>query len=235
MNFVGAVNRVLRIAGIIRGDTDPIVSFSDLQHGATLNLALIAIQDTFTDLMAFYNFPVERKSGSITLLNGVRTYALATDFVQFWQSDAFFFDSVDENQIREYGGGERQLAQDIINYKTDIGSPTLWYYVEASTKMIGVYQTPNITYDQRVWTYEYEYDVVPVNATDTMPFIRDIETFAFCRCAAVRFQSMFNANPKSPNAPVEQHPEYINARSTLLALITPDKPNPYYGRTYLPS
>lgn len=230
--FVDAVNRILRIAGVIRGDTDPITSFSDLQHGATMNLAQIAIQDTFTDLMAFYDFPSERASSTITLINGTRTYALASDFVQFWESNAFFFDNTDKNQIREYKGGERQIAQEIITYKTDTGAPTLWYYVEGLTKQIGVYQIPNSTYDQRVWTYEYEKDIVPVNAMDAMPFIRDIEANTFCQMAAVRFQSLMSANPKELSAPVEQHPQYINSRSTLLSLINPSKPNKYYGAIY---
>ena len=73
MIFLDAVNRIMRITGIIRGDVDAITTFSDLQHGASINLAMIAVQDTFTDLMAFYDFPAERASGSITLLNGTRT------------------------------------------------------------------------------------------------------------------------------------------------------------------
>ena len=44
MNFLGAVTRVMRINGILRGDTDAPTTFSDLQHGATIQLAQIAIQ-----------------------------------------------------------------------------------------------------------------------------------------------------------------------------------------------
>lgn len=230
--FLGAVNRILRIAGIIRGDTDPIQTFSDLQHGATLNLAIISVQDTLTDLMAFYDFPVERASSTITLATGVRTYALASDFVAFWQPKAWFYDSVEQNHIFEYPGGERHLAQSIFRYQLDQGSPTYWYYVEGSTKMVGFYQTPTATYNGRVLTYEYEKDVIPINATDTMPFLRDIESNTFCQLAAVRFQSLFTANPKDVPAPVEQMPQYINSRATLLRLINPKQPDKYYGATY---
>jgi len=232
MNFVGAVNRILRITGVIRGDTDPVVTFSDLQHGATLNLAIIAVQDTMTDLTAFYDFPSERVSSSITLLTGTRTYALPSDFVQFWQDNQFFYDSVGSNQMFEYSGGEKQLSKSVWTYQTDIGSPNWWYYVEGATKQVGFYQIPDVNFNNRVLTFDYEKDVIPINATDNMPFIRDIESNIFCQMAAIRFQSLFNANPKQPSAPVDQNPEYRNFRSTLLRLINPKKPNKYYGPIY---
>lgn len=230
--FLGAVNRILRIAGIIRGDVDAIQSFSDLQHGATIQLAVIAVQDTMTDLMAFYDFPQERASSSITLATGTRTYALAADFVQFWQDNQFFYDTTDQNHIFEYPGGERQLAQSIFRYQSDTGSPTYWYYVEGATKQVGFYQTPDSTYNGRVLTYDYEKDVIPVNSSDPMPFMRDIESNTFCQLAAIRFQSLFTANPKELPAPVETTPQYINSRSTLLKLINPKVPDKYYGAVY---
>ena len=45
MDFVGAVNRLLRLNAIITGDDDNITTFSDTQHAAAISLAQIAIQD----------------------------------------------------------------------------------------------------------------------------------------------------------------------------------------------
>lgn len=232
MNFLGAVNRILRLTGVIRGDTDPIQTFSDLQHGATMNLAIIAVQDTFTDLMAFYDFPSERASSFITCVTNQRAYALPSDFVQFWEDRQTLYDAVGSNMLYEYTGGEKQLSKSVWTYQTDKGSPNWWYYIEGATKQIGLYQIPDATFNGRVLTFDYEKDIVPVNATDTMPFIRDIESNTFCQMAAVRFQSLFNANPKQPSAPVELNPQYINSRATLLALINPKKPNRTYGPIY---
>jgi hypothetical protein len=232
MTFVDSVNRILRITGVIRGDTDAISTFSDLQHGATLNLCIIAIQDTLTDLMAFYDFPTERTSSSITFVTGTRAYSLPSDFVQFWKSNQFLYDATGSNYIYEYPGGEKALAASIFTYKSDTGSPNWWYYIEGSTKQLGMYQIPDSTFNGRTVTFDYEKDIVPILATDTMPFIRDIETNSFCQLAAIRFQAMFNANPKEPSAPIESHPQYINSRSTLLSLINPSKANKYYGAVY---
>ena len=43
------VNRIFRLNAIIRGDNDPITSFSDVQHNASTQLAIIAVQDEIGD------------------------------------------------------------------------------------------------------------------------------------------------------------------------------------------
>ena len=234
--FLQAVNRVLRIGGVIRGDTDPITSFSDVQHGATMNLVQIAIQSTLTDLASFYSFPQERASSSITLATGTRLYSLASDFVQFWMDNQYLYDSVQNNELPEYRGGERQLARDVPDYKSTVtqsGYPTFWYNSEGMTQQIGFYAIPNSDYNGRVLTYDYERDVIPINATDLMPFIRDIHTFTFCDLAAVKFNALFTQQPNTPTPDISKDPAYLNARVTLLRLITPEKPDKRYGPKYL--
>lgn len=232
MTFLDSVNRILRVKGIIRGDTDAVTTFSDLQHGATINLAIIAIQDTFTDLMAFYDFPLERTSSTITLLTGVRTYTLATDFVEFWMPNQTLYNSTTNGLLIEYPGGERALSTSVLDYKTATGAPSFWYHIEGATKSLGFYQVPDVNSNNQVLSYDYEKDVVPTLSTDVMPFQRDIETNTFCEMAAVRFSSLFSANPKEPNATVEDNPQYKNSRATLLKLVNPNKPDNFYGAAY---
>ena len=55
MTFLEAVTRIMRSEGIIRGDKDAPVSFSDLQHGATIQLAQMAIQDELNELLSVMN------------------------------------------------------------------------------------------------------------------------------------------------------------------------------------
>jgi len=230
--FLQAVNRVLRISGIIRGDTDPVALFSDLQHGATLNIAILAIQSTLTDLTAYYEFPKERTSGSITLATNTRTYALAADFVQFWNNPGFFYDATQNFTILEFGGGEQRLARVIFDYKTQYGYPNEWYYVDGDTKQVGFYQVPDASVNGRILTYDYEKDVIPLVETDVMPFIRDIEVFAFCELASVKFNAMFSQQPKQPGLDIQKDPNYVSARASLLKLIRPTKPSKRYGRSF---
>lgn len=236
VTFLGAVNRILRISGILRGDTDAITSFADVQHGATVQLAIISIQSTLTDLTTFYDFPQERSSSSITLVAGQRLYTLATDFIQFWTSNQFLYDAVQNNHLFEFSGGERRLAREVYDYQsvaTQSGYPTWWYNVEGLTQTIGLFSIPNSNYAGRVLTYDYERDVIPVNATDLMPFIRDIQTYSFCDLAAVKFNALFTQLPNQPSPDIEHDPAYLNSRATLLRMITPEKPDKFYGPRYV--
>ena len=52
MNFIACVNRILQEQGIIRGDTDTLVSFSDTTHASTSSIAQIAVQNEISDLMS---------------------------------------------------------------------------------------------------------------------------------------------------------------------------------------
>src|SRR5689334_25409676 len=62
----------MRIEGILRGDTDAPTTFSDLQHGATINLAQISIQDELNELTSDTLLPYEKKTtGSIVTVRGL--------------------------------------------------------------------------------------------------------------------------------------------------------------------
>src|SRR5581483_3650172 len=118
MNFLGAVNRIMQLNGLVRGDTDLLVSFTDTNHASTSAIAQIAVQNEITELSSKGELPYQHKiNQTITLVNGTRTYALASDFVQLWGKDPFFFDTTQNVQIFEYPGGEQQLRQEILTYR----------------------------------------------------------------------------------------------------------------------
>lgn len=229
--LLDAVNRVLRISGIIRGDTDPITSFSDTQHNATLNLAIIAIQSVLTDLAAYYDLPMERKTDTITFVAGTRVYNMAADFMQFWNNQAYVYDAVQNLPIPAFAGGEQKLSRDLPNYQTQNGYPIAFYEVDgAATKQIGFFPVPTASEAGRVITYDYEKDIIPLVETDRMPFVKNIEVYKFCELAAVKFNAIFSQEPRSASPDVEHDPTYISARADLLKLLTQIKPSTKYGR-----
>jgi hypothetical protein len=233
--FLQAVNRVLRTSGLIRGDTDPITSFSDVQHGATLQLAMVAIQSTMIDLSAFYTFPKERTSSTITLATSTRLYSLASDFVGWWMDQPFLYDATQNSKLFEYIGGEQRLALDIPDYQnatTQAGYPTWWYTVDGATMQIGMYAIPTSDYNGRVLTYQYEKDVIPLVEADVMPFQRDIQTFSFCDLASIKFNALFTQLPNEPSPDITHDPVYINARASLLRMMTPANNTRTYGLRY---
>jgi hypothetical protein len=234
MNFLQAVNRVLRTNSIIRGDDDEVATFSDTQHAATMNLAIIAIQDELNDLIADRVIPYEdtNKSASITLVAGTRAYALESNFVRFLGEHAFFREANTNRLVVEYPGGEDALrGVQGLAYLTDTGTPTWWYWENATTKQVAFYNVPNSTYDGVLLYYRYEKDLSVTNSSDTLPFQTEAEAQAFCGMASRRFKALLEESP-DPSGYVMRDPSYLTAKSRLTNLIRPTNPSKNYGVVY---
>lgn len=216
----------MRIEGIIRGDTDAPTTLTDLQHGATIQIALIAIQDELTSLTAETLIPYERDAtGSITTTASTRSYSLASDFVRFY-GIASLFDSTTKNRLYEYKGGEIALQQDFLDYKTTESEPIAWYFDATTTKKIGFWPVPT---SAKTYTYDYEQDVSVSAASDSLPFHNEIEAQTFCRLAARRFKLLYQ---KLDPALLEVDPEHRSAKATLANLIVGINPMKRYGPVY---
>lgn len=226
MNFLGGVTRIMRIEGILRGDTDAPSTFTDLQHGATINLAQIAIQDELNELTSDTLIPYEKKTpGSIATVAGTRSYALATDFIRFF-GKAMLYDSVSNFEMFEYPGGEDSLKLAIFNYKTQQSTPFYFYFEATTTKKISFYPVPQavVTY-----TYDYEADVSVTNATDILPFHNEQEAQAFCRLAARRFKYLYQG---LNIADIDNDSEHMKAKAVLADMIIGKNSPKHYAPIY---
>jgi len=191
MTFLEAVNRVLRMEGIILGDDDDLTSFSDTQHAATQSMARIAIQSQLADLVSDGYIPYENSTGTITTVAGTRTYALASDFQRFQENfiDKLGSDNTPELRIIAYPGGESQLRKDFHEYQEDSGQPVWFYASHGSTKQIGFHPVPD-TDSAGTYRYYYEADVSVSTETDVLPLVTRTEAETFCRMAARHFKYM---------------------------------------------
>lgn len=226
MTFLEAVNRVMRLSGIIRGDTDTVSTFNDTAHNATLNLAIVCIQDELGDLISDKMIPYEMGSGTVTLVAGTRTYSLASDFIRFY-GNAFFYRSASNFEIYEYPGGRVALQSEIPNYKTASGSPINWYWEPATTKQVGFYQVPNAS---DTLTYDYEKSVMVSASTDTIPLHNTEEANQFCVLASRRFKVLFEDADKLSDiqAVLDNDQTYRRAKRSLFHLIKGENaPNTY--------
>ena len=231
MTFLECVNRILRTCAILRGDTDPIGSFSDTQHNASLNLAILASQNELTRLVSDRLIPTERQtSGTITTVIGTRTYALASAFRRFY-GIPHFFDVSNNLQVYEWPGGLEALQIQYWDYATASGNPTSWYWEPASTKQVGLFQVPS---DVRVLSYEYEGSVMVTMAGDTMPFHNDEENFMFVEMAARRFKFMWEdvKNELDIQAVLEKDTTYRSSKATLISFIRGQNPVKTYANHY---
>lgn len=232
--FLSAVGRVMRINAIIRGDTDLPTTFSDVQHNASINLAVVAIQDELTYLIADRLIPAERKTtGSITFVTQTRTYALATDFIRFYGVPHFFNVNA-MRQIYEYEGGLTQLQVDIYNYATQYGTPN-WYYVEpAATDQVGFFLVPSASENGQIWTYDYQASVLVSVASDTLPFSKTEQDNMFIQMAARRFKYTFEdvGNKADIQAVLNQDQTWKTSKAALMSLIRGRDPAQFYAVNY---
>jgi len=233
MTFLECVNRILRKVAILRGDTDPITTFSDVQHNASLNIAIVAVQDELTRLVADRLIPYERKtSGTITTVAGTRTYSLASDFIRFY-GVAHLYTSSANRQLYEYPGGLEALQLQIFTYATDTGDPSAWYWEPTTTKQIGLFQVPQSS--NTVYSYEYEGSVLVSSSTDTMPFHNNEENYMFSDIAARRFKFMWEdtKNELDLQAVLDKDTTYNSSKATLMALIKGRNRSRNYANQYL--
>jgi hypothetical protein len=225
--FLDAVNRVLIANGIIRGDTDAISSFSDLQHSATVAIAQVAIQDELAELVADQALPYEHQSsGSITTVAGTRSYSLPSDFVRFYGEPLMYCTTDSNNIIYPYDGGEDRLRIVDTNYKTTQSTPIWFYFDDTTTKKVAFYYVPSAA---KTYTFDYEASVAVANSTDSMPFHNNTESYAFCRLASRRFKMLFE---EMDPAIIQADPERNMAKATLFNLIRGVNPSTRYAPLY---
>ena len=227
--FIDGVNRLLRNATIIRGDDDAITTFSDTQHSADIQLAQIAIQSELTELVSDQLLPYEKTSSTITLLTSTRAYALQSDFIRFYGKHPSFYDSTDKRRIYAYKGGDDRLRDIDYDYKTTTGTPSYWYWEDATTKQVAFYNVPDSNYNNRSLSYDYEKSVMVSNSSDTLPFHNNEEYYTFIDSAHRRFEFL---RARTHAVELLRDPTYTNARSRLANLLRPFNPNTSYGKRY---
>ena len=227
MDFLGSVNRVLVNNTIIKGDDDLVTAFTDSQHEATIRFARQSITSELNNLTSFFTIPYERTTGSITTVVGTRTYALPSDFVQFFEDHPYLYLSTDASQrCYEYGGGEGKLRQVYRKYLTEQGFEQWWYWHDTTSKQIALHPVPDAI---RTWNFEYEKNVGVTASGDTMPFHTEQEAEAFSDMAGRRFKFLIGDLELSD---LEKDADYVFHRSTLFNLLRKRNPNKRYGRRY---
>lgn len=226
MTLIDAITRVFRSNGIIRGDTDAPTSLSDLQHGATIQLAVIGIQDELNDLTSDNLIAYEHDAtGSITTVVGTRSYSLPSDFIRFFGTPSLY-DGTSNIRIYEYPGGEQRLQQNFTDYKTTQSKPQYFYFDLTTTKKLAFWPVPSTA---ETYSFDYEKDVSVSAAGDTLPFHNEQEAQAFCRLASRRFKMIYEGMDP---ALIIVDPERNAAKATLIQLMRGKNPVPRYAPIY---
>lgn len=234
MNFLQAVNRILRMEAVIMGDDDDLTSFSQTQHAAALSLAQIAIQAQLADLVASDIVPYELTSGTFPSVASTRTYQLASDFQTLQE---LFFEELDVDgatgtRVIHYPGGESQLRRDFPRYQEEEGRPIWFYFIGGATKSVGLHPVPS---EALTYRYYYQKDVNVSVETDTIPMVTETESQTFIRMCARHFKYLKASAPVREQLfpqGIESDPVILQARATLMGLLYPLPAKTHYGKRY---
>ena len=235
--FVDAVNRILRIEGIISGDDDEIADFTSTQHVASIQVAKIAIQNEIAYFADELKLPYERTTGTVTATTSTRTYSLPTDFIRFtaepmlWEVgsdgevDHTFVSRVDEDHVRRVDA----------SYETLEGTPTWFYFIGSTTYQIGLYPVPDSGNNAQIYKFWYDKSINVTTSTDSVPFITTEQFNAFCNSAARQFKFL-RLRPDERNVlfpqGLERDAELETMRATVIRQTMPFKYPEKYGRRY---
>jgi hypothetical protein len=226
VTFLEAVNRMLRINKVIKGDDDNIASFTETQHAAGVSIAQIAVQAELDDLVSDKIIAFEKTFGTIVTVDATRSYALPSNFVRLYGEDPFLYDATSKVDIYEYPGGVDALRHEFPEYKTQVGAPQWWYIDPTTTKQISLFYIPDTVNAGKTWAFDYEKDVSVVNASDTLPFHTRVEGEAFAEAAAIRMR--YNGK----DLELEADPLWNSARIRLINLMKYRNPPARYGYSY---
>lgn len=235
MNFLEGVNRVLRLEAVLQGDDDDLTSFSLTQHAATSSLAQLAIQAQLADLVSDGFIDYEDAQSTFVTTNLTRTYTLASDFQRMQELFMEELDSSSEasgTRVVHYPGGEAQLRADFPRYQEDTGRPIYFYLTGGTSKTIGLMPVPTDTYTYR---YYYEKDVSVSAASDTLPFVNEIEAQTFIHMCARHFKYLKASSAVREQlfpAGIAADPVILHARATLVGLLYGLPKRRKYGKRY---
>lgn len=165
--LLNAVNEVLKRANEIAGDAAALTTLTDSARQHPIDLCVQVINEGMDELYSATGKPQpqEQKQGTITLVTDTRQYALASDLVTMrWP----LIDKTNTQFIEQYPGDYNDMLM-LDPEQDDTGLP---YYGSISpvNGYLHLDRAPTSVENGRVYTYQYDKDLVMAAAADTVPF-----------------------------------------------------------------
>ena len=165
--LLNAVNEILKRAGQIAGDSGELTSLTQTARQTEVDVAVQVVNEGIDEL---YNvtsipFPQEQAEGTITLATDDRSYELASDLVKMRFP---LRDKTNNQRIWEFSGGYNAILELDIE-QDDTGLPH-WAAINPVNGELYLDRTPTSIENGRVYTYQYDKDLVLTLQGDTVPF-----------------------------------------------------------------
>ena len=165
--LLNGVNELLKRVSVIAGDAGLLTSLTDSGRQPSIDVAVQVINEGNGELFTVSETPMssELKEGTLTLVAGTRAYTHASDLVQMRYP---LRDKTNSQRILEYPGGYKAMLDADIE-QDDTGLPHYAAIRETDGKL-HLDCAPTSAENGRIYTYQYDKDLVLAAAADTMPF-----------------------------------------------------------------
>ena len=165
--LLDAVNEVFKRVNNIAGDASDLTTLTDSARQHPIDVTIQVINEGMDELYSYSTRakPNEQAESTLTLVNGQRDYALASDLL------VLHFPLIDKTNTQflyEFGGGYDDMLL-LDPEQNDTGLP----YFGAINPVNGelhLDRAPTSVEAGRIYTYQYDKDVSMSAATDTVPF-----------------------------------------------------------------
>lgn len=171
MNLLQGVNRVLKRARLIQGESAELAALTSTAFQTEVDSVIDAWNEVIRYVYEHDNIdkalPHDTTEGTITLVTGTREYSLASDFEKM--SSEVLVDQTNGYQVYPYPGGYKRMFMDQNIPATYTGRPAFWC-INPTNGNLRFDQSPTADENGDVYTYLYEKRLVFDEATDNFPF-----------------------------------------------------------------
>lgn len=162
------INEVLKKVKIIQGDSGVLTTLTDSARQLYIDNAIQAWNELIDELYALTGDPKPNvlSSGTITLVTGTRAYSLSSTLNRLhWP----LLDQTNGNYILEYPGGYLGIINGQSIPSNYISLPQ-YAAIRPSDGYLYIDTSPSSDYNGRVYTYQYDKELLMDSAADTFPF-----------------------------------------------------------------
>lgn len=162
-----AVNQILTRTGIIAGDSGLLTTLTSTARQRPIDIAVQVINEGIDELYTACGVPLptQQAENTITLIDAVRDYSLATDLVRLrWP----FIDKTNSQYLFHFPGGFNEILLSDLE-QDDTGLP---YYAAINPRDQKLYldRIPTSVEAGRIYTYQYDRELELAVLGDVVPF-----------------------------------------------------------------
>jgi hypothetical protein len=165
--LLNCVNEVFKRANLIQGDAAALTTLTDSARQHPIDVTIQVVNEGIDELYSasHVELPTEQAEATITLVNGTRSYALASNLTKL------IFPLIDKTNtefIAKFPGTYEDML--ILDPEQDDTGLAWWGIISPVNGQLFLNVTPTATEAGRIYTYQYEKDLSMSLATDTVPF-----------------------------------------------------------------